>query len=139
MPAASTSATSVAIGGSTATSCAPAGTVAVDGPDAGATVVDGVVGAAAAAIAGSGSDDGGVVLVPRAAAVVLGVVRAGIGIEDGSDDARGGLRVRTVVTARIAATPTRARRTDRRIRRGRPGSDAPTRCGEAGASLSTMC
>jgi hypothetical protein len=153
MPVASTSATNVAIGGSTATGCAAAGTVVEDGPAAGATAMDGVIGAAAAAIAGRGSDNGGVVLVPRAAPVVLGVVRAAIGIEDDAEDVRWGLRVRTVVTvmtvvtARIEAAPRTAIRPQRQLtservlpsRRLRSVSDAPSRRGEAGPALSTMC
>ena len=148
MPAASTSATNVAMGGSTATGCTC--TVAADGTGAGATVADGVVGVGAAEIPGRGSDAGGV--VPSAAAVVaLGVVRAGSGLEEGTDEARWGLRAMTVVTARVEARQAATRRRGRRLPRldvrlilrlmpsTRPVSDARSGAGEAGGALSTMC
>lgn len=150
MPAASTSVTNVAMGGSTATGCTC--TVTADGTGAGVTVADGVVGVGAAEIPGRGSDAGGVVVVPSAAAVVaLGVVRAGSGLEEGTDEARWGLRATTVVTARVEARQAATRRTGRRLPRldvrlilrlmpsTRPVSDARSGAGEAGGALSTMC
>ncbi len=150
MPAASTSATIVAMGGTGATGCTC--TVTADGTGAGGNLADGVVGVGAAAIAGRGSDAGGVVVVPSAAAVVaLGVVRAGSGLEEGTDDARWGLRAMTVVTARVEARHAATRRAGRRLPRlaarlilrpmpsTRPVSDVRSGAGEAGGALSTMC
>jgi hypothetical protein len=162
MPAASTSATKVAMGGATGTGGAAAttgiawvtgATTATAGvTGAGATVVDVVVGVAPAEIAGRETAVGGVVVVPSAAPVVaLGVVRAGCGLEDGTDDGPWGCKAMTVVTARIAVTPTAMRRTPRRLPRGEvrrifrltpstPSvSGALSWAGEAGGVLSTMC
>jgi len=154
MPAASTSVTNVAIGGSTATGCiaAATGTGTGAGTGAGATVVDGVAGVDPAEIAGRGTDVGGVVVVPSAAFVVaLGVVRAGSGLEDGTDEAPWGRRAMTVVTARSTVTHTATRRISRRLPgagvrpilrlmpSARPVCDAPNGAGEDGGVLSTMC
>src|ERR1700689_3654395 len=97
IPAASTPATKVAMGGATGTGGAAAttgiawvtgATTATAGvTGAGATVVEVVVGVAPAEIAGKETAVGGVVVVPSAAPVVaLGVVRAGCVLEDGTDD-----------------------------------------------------
>jgi hypothetical protein len=144
------------MGGATATGCAAAttGTAGVTGAvtGAGATVVDGVVGVDPAEIAGRETDVGGVVVVPSTAPVVaLGVVRAGAGLEDGTDEAPWGRRAMTVVTTRIVVTQATIRRTGRRRPRRdvrlifrlmpstRSVSDALSRAGEAGGVLSTMC
>jgi hypothetical protein len=136
------------MGGSAATVCTAATTVTGAGT-AGAIVVDGVVGIDAAA---GGVAAGGVVVALTAALVVaLGVVRAGTGVEDGTDDARWGLRAMTVVTARVAARHAAARRTSRGLpsrdvrlilrlmRSARPVADAPSAAGEDGGMVSTMC
>jgi hypothetical protein len=139
MPAASTCATNVAMGGSTATGCTAATTATGAGTGAGAvaTVVDGVVGFDATEIVGRGSDVGGVVVVRSTAPVVdFTVVRAASGLEDGTDEARWGLRTMTVVTARAEATQAATTRTGRRRR---PESDARSGAGETGGVLSTMC
>ena len=164
MPAASTSATNVAMGGATATGCAAAttGTAGVTGADAGAvagagagagvTVVDGVVGVDPAEIAGRETDVGEVVVVPSAAPVVaLGVVRAGSGLEDATDEAPWGRTAMAVVTARIAVTHAAMSRTRRWLPRRdvrpifglmpstRSVSEALNRAGVTGGVLSTMC
>lgn len=150
MPAASTSATSAATGGSTATDCAAATTVTGAGTGARATVVDGVVGVDAGEIAGKGTDVGVVVVGPSAAPVVaVGVARVGIGLEEGTDEERWGLSTMTVVsaraeakqaaTSRIGRLPRRdARRILRLMPSTRPVSVARRGAGGA-ATLSTMC
>jgi hypothetical protein len=111
-----------------------------------------VVGVDPAEIAGREAAVGGVVVVPSTAPVAaLGVVRAGCGLEDGTDDAPWGRRAMTVVRARIAATHTAMRRTPRRLPRAderlifrlMPStcsvSEALRWAGETGGVLSTMC
>ena len=151
MPAASTSATRVAMGGSAATGWAAATTVTGAETGAGATVVGVVVGVDPAEIAGKGTDVGEVVVVSSAAPVVaVGVVRTGIGLEEGTDDARWGLSAVTVVRASVEATHAATRRRGCLPRRdgclilrlmpsARPVSGARSGAGEAGAFLSTMC
>jgi hypothetical protein len=111
MPAASTSATNVATGGSTATGCAAATTVARAGTGDGAAVVDGVVEVDAGATAGEGTDVGVVVAGPSAAPV--GLARVGIELVEGTDGARWGLSTTTVVSARAEARPAATSRTGR--------------------------
>jgi hypothetical protein len=129
MPAASTSATNVAIGGTTGTGCTGTAT------GAGATVMAGAFGVEAAVIAGGGSDGAGVVVVvvPGTAPVVSGVVLVRRGVEGGADEARWDPSATTVVTAKVEARHTMTRRTARR----RPNEDA--RRGVCGGVLSTMC
>jgi hypothetical protein len=152
------------MGGATATGCAAAttGTAGVTGADAGAvagagagagvTVVDGVVGVDPAEIAGRETDVGEVVVVPSAAPVVaLGVVRAGSGLEDATDEAPWGRTAMAVVTARIAVTHAAMSRTRRWLPRRdvrpifglmpstRSVSEALNRAGGTGGVLSTMC
>jgi hypothetical protein len=162
MPAASTAATNVATGGSTATGCAAATTVTGAGTGAGATtvtgagtgagatVVDDVVGVDVVEIAVKGTDVGVVVVGPSAAPVVAaGVVRVGIGLEEGTDGVRWGLSAMTVVRVRAEATPATTSRTGSLPRRDaplilrlmpstRPVSVARRGAGAAGTP-STMC
>ena len=135
MPAASTSATSVAIGGSKATGCAATGTVVgtvtgtgtvvgvVTGAVAG-TEVDAVVGIGEVAIAGVEA-----VVVPGALHVMaLDVLQARSGGEDGIAGARCTLKAKTAEIARIEARETARKRRPRRL------------TNEAGRlALSTMC
>jgi hydroxyethylthiazole kinase-like sugar kinase family protein len=128
MPAASTWATSVAIGGSTATGCAATGTVVgtvtgtgtVVGTVTGTVVgteVDEVVGVATAALAGMGA-----VAVPCAPHVpgaphvrVLDVLQARSGLEDDVAGARCTLKAKTAEIVRIEARERARKRRPRRL------------------------
>lgn len=141
MPAASTSATSVAIGGSRATGCAATGTVVgtvtgtgtvvgvVTGAVAG-TEVGGLMGVDGAAIAGVEA-----VVVPVGPHVpgvphvmVLDVLQARSGLEDGIAGARCTLNAKTAEIARVEARA--------RVRKRRPRllTNEAVRL-----ALSTMC
>jgi hypothetical protein len=122
MPAASTWATNVAIGGATATGCTSTGTVT----DTGTTDEEGVAGVGTGAIVGAGTDVVGVVVPRTAPVMVCGVVHARSGIEDDTDGELWRLSAITVVTARVTA-----RETATKLRRRREGED--------GGVLSTMC
>src|SRR5277367_3335490 len=121
MPEASTSATNVAIGGSTGAGCAAvstatgAGTAEVVGvTGVGTTDVDDVVGTGVGVTGAAGADVVGVV-VPAcfAPAMLLGVVRATRGLNECTDGARCRSTARNVVTAKTEAKPTATIRTGR--------------------------
>jgi hypothetical protein len=128
IPAACTSATSVATGGSTATGCADTGTVVgtvtgtgtvvgvVTGAVAG-TEVGGVMGVDGAAMAGVGAVVvPGAPHVPRAPHVmVLEVLQARSGLEDGMAGARCTLNAKTAEIARVEARASARKRSPRRL------------------------
>ena len=157
MPEASTSATNVAIGGSTAAGCttgAPvtgAGTTGVEAvTGAGTTGVDGAAGVAVVVTGGAGAEVVGVAVPAGVApATGSGVVRARTGLEDRTGGARWRSTARKVVTAKVAARPMATKRTGRRLKNVwavvravpamGPAADPPLGVGEGRGEFSTMC